>query len=74
MFARIICIADAFDAMSSNRCYRGCMQMDEIIAELQENAGKQFDPSMIGYMIDMVRDGFVEAVQRQYPFSFTKKA
>lgn len=70
LFARIICIADAFDAMSSNRCYRGCMEMDEIIVELKENAGKQFDPAIIGYMIDMIRDGFVDAVQRQYPFSF----
>ncbi len=72
LFARIICIADAFDAMSSNRCYRGCMEMDVIIAELQENAGKQFDPNIIGYMIEMIRDGFVAAVQKQYPFSFTQ--
>ncbi len=72
LFARIICIADAFDAMSSNRCYRGCMEMDIIIAELEENAGKQFDPNIIGYMIEMIRDGFVAAVQEQYPFSFTQ--
>lgn len=74
LFARIICIADAFDAMSSNRCYRGCMEMDVIIAELQENAGKQFDPSIVGYMIEMVQDGFVNAVQKQYPFSFAEAA
>ena len=72
LFARIICIADAFDAMSSNRCYRGCMEMEVIITELQKNAGRQFDPSIIGYMIEMIRDGFVDAVQKQYPFSFTE--
>lgn len=72
LFARIICIADAFDAMNSNRCYRGCMEMNVIIAELRENAGKQFDPNIIGYMIEMVQDGFVDAVQKQYPFSFTE--
>lgn len=72
LVARIICIADAFDAMSSNRCYRGCMSMDAIIEELQANAGKQFDPNIVEFMIEMIRDGFVDAVQRQYPFSFTQ--
>ncbi len=74
LVARIICIADAFDAMSSNRCYRGCMSMDAIIEELQANSGKQFDPNIVEFMIQMIRDGFVDAVQRQYPFSFTQAA
>ncbi len=68
--ARIICIADAFDAMSSDRCYRGNMDTESIIDELQQNAGKQFDPHIVGYMIEMIRDGFVSEVQANYPVSF----
>lgn len=60
--ARIICIADSYDAMSSKRCYRKPLQRDEILSELTENAGKQFDPSIVTYMIDMIQDGFVNLV------------
>lgn len=71
--ARIICIADAFDAMSSDRCYRGYMDTASIIEELKRNAGKQFDPHIVDYMIEMIQDGFVSEVQANYPFSFSSE-
>lgn len=61
LVARIICVADSFDAMSSARCYRKAMSMDYIIKELKENAGKQFDPAIVEYMLEMIQDGFAPA-------------
>lgn len=45
--ARILCVADSFDAMLSDRPYRKGMRFEEVIAELKENAGTQFDPLVI---------------------------
>lgn len=58
LVARIICVADSFDAMSSARCYRKAMSMDYIEKELKENAGKQFDAAIVEYMLEMIEDGF----------------
>ncbi|MBM4370350.1 MAG: GAF domain-containing protein [Deltaproteobacteria bacterium] len=46
--ARIICVADAFDAMTSSRPYRGAMGPGEAVEELQRGAGTQFDPRVVG--------------------------
>lgn len=60
LYARIICIADAYDAMSSNRCYRIRLSDEEIVAELITYSGKQFDPELVVYMMEMINDGFIE--------------
>lgn len=67
LYARIICIADSTDAMSSNRCYRDRLSDEQIIAELRENAGKQFDPDFIPHIVEMISEGFIEKVQKMYP-------
>jgi len=56
--ARIISIADAYEAMSSDRCYRKHLKKEEILKELRENSGGQFDPELVKYMIEMIEDGF----------------
>jgi len=65
--ARIICVADSYDAMSTNRCYRSHLSREEILRELHENAGGQFDPAVVKYMVDMIRDGFADGVLAQIP-------
>lgn len=45
--ARILCVADSFDAMLSDRPYRKGMKIDEVVAELEANAGTQFDPYIV---------------------------
>lgn len=45
--ARILCVADAFDAMLSDRPYRKGLRMDQVISELKKNAGTQFDPDTV---------------------------
>lgn len=45
--ARIMAIADAFDAMASNRAYRKPLPMDMIMNELKKGRGKQFDSALL---------------------------
>lgn len=46
MLARIIALADTFDAMSSNRSYRAAMSRAQVLVEIQKCAGTQFDPDL----------------------------
>ncbi len=62
LIGRIICVADCFDAMSSDRCYRKACDMDYIISEYQTKAGTQFDPKLAEIMLDMIKEGYVNKV------------
>ena len=55
--ARILAIADAFDAMTSDRPYRKALSLDAAIAELQDNAGSQFDPEMVNVFSRVIEEG-----------------
>ena len=57
LVARIICVADALDAMNSDRCYRNHLPKDVIISELERNKGTQFDPRLAQITIDMINNG-----------------
>ncbi|MDH7500907.1 MAG: HD-GYP domain-containing protein, partial [candidate division NC10 bacterium] len=45
--ARIIAVADAFDAITSSRCYRPAKSRDDAMAEMKREAGFQFDPRLL---------------------------
>ncbi|MHB8513443.1 MAG: HD-GYP domain-containing protein [Actinomycetota bacterium] len=45
--ARIFALADAFDAMTSNRPYRDALSIDEAVAEVRRASGTQFDPEVV---------------------------
>lgn len=47
-FARVVAVADAFDAMTSTRSYRRARPVPAALAELKRCAGSQFDPQMVG--------------------------
>ena len=53
--ARIIFVADAYDAMTSDRVYRDRLSDDEAISELERCAGSQFDPSIVDALADELR-------------------
>lgn len=57
LYARIICVADSFDAMTSVRCYRPKLPIETVIEELKKCSGTQFDPDIVPYMIKMIEDG-----------------
>ncbi|MBQ9545296.1 MAG: HD domain-containing protein [Clostridia bacterium] len=55
--ARIISIADAFDAMRSDRVYRKGLDDDTIRRELVNGSGKQFDPKLLKVFLEMFNEG-----------------
>ncbi len=59
LVARIICVADSFDAMNSRRCYRNKLSTECILFELESNKGKQFDPKIAGILLDLIKEGKV---------------
>jgi HD-GYP domain-containing protein (c-di-GMP phosphodiesterase class II) len=51
MFARIVCLSDAYDAMATDRPYKKAIPMDECRQILQRQAGPQFDPGLVELFI-----------------------
>jgi response regulator RpfG family c-di-GMP phosphodiesterase len=57
--ARIIAVADAFDAMTTDRPYRAALEFPTAIRVLRTKAGSQFDPEVVNAFIELVEiDGF----------------
>ena len=53
-FARIISVADSYDAMTSNRSYRKFLPQDVVRSEIEKNCGTQFDPNIAKCMISVI--------------------
>ena len=58
--ARIMAVADVFDAISEKRCYRDAMPMDKCFAIIKEGSGTDFDPVIADLFVE-IRDK-VEAI------------
>ncbi len=58
--ARIIGVADAFDAMTSNRIYRNALDMEDVLAEIRRCSGAQFDPKIAEILISLVDSGEID--------------
>jgi putative nucleotidyltransferase with HDIG domain len=68
-FARILSVADAFDAMTSDRLYRTKLGINEAIRQLVEGAGKQFDEDVVKVFAELVERNFDE-MKKELEFSF----
>jgi HD-GYP domain-containing protein (c-di-GMP phosphodiesterase class II) len=55
--ARILSIADSFDAMTSDRPYRKALPLECALSELRDNAGTQFDPALVEIFSHIIDDG-----------------
>ena len=55
--ARIIAVADAYDAMTSTRSYRGALPVEVVRGEIEKGKGSQFDPKFADIMIEMIDEG-----------------
>lgn len=53
---RILAVADAFDAMTSDRPYRKAMTVDAAIGELKKCSGSQFDPDIVDYFVNYIQN------------------
>jgi hypothetical protein len=58
LFSRIISVADGYDAMTSDRCYRKKLPMSMVREELIANSGTQYDPKVVKCMLDIMDSGF----------------
>jgi putative two-component system response regulator len=54
--ARIICVADSYDAMTSDRSYRKNLSQEKVRSEIAANIGIQFDPLAAKCMLDIIDD------------------
>ena len=59
--ARVLCIVNAYDAMTSSRCYRPSLPSSRAREEILLNAGTQFDPDMSRVFVQMLDDGEIVA-------------
>ena len=51
--ARIMAVADVFDAVSANRCYRGAMPIDQCFGIIESGIGQDFDPVIAQVFLDI---------------------
>ncbi|WEO95440.1 HD-GYP domain-containing protein [Streptomyces sp. FXJ1.172] len=66
--ARVVAVADAFDAMTSTRSYRRARPVETAVAELERCAGTQFDPRMVAALIRVLgRQGWHPTVTADEP-------
>jgi diguanylate cyclase (GGDEF)-like protein/putative nucleotidyltransferase with HDIG domain len=61
--ARILAIADSFEAMTSARPYRPALSLEEVVVELRQGAGLQFDPKLVEVFINIVEAGLPEKIK-----------
>ncbi len=66
--ARIINVADSFDAMTSHRGYREELSLEQAIAQLRQGRGTQFDPEIADLFIDILSD--YPAICRELAWTF----
>jgi diguanylate cyclase (GGDEF)-like protein/putative nucleotidyltransferase with HDIG domain len=62
LYARILCIADSFDAMISKRPYKDQYPLAYVLSELKAERGLQFDPKLIDVFVPLVNSGKVNAI------------
>ncbi len=65
--ARIITVADSFDAMTTKRPYRNSLSIEKVKKELKNNAGTQFDPELIKTFIEIIENNYneIENIQKR---------
>jgi HD-GYP domain-containing protein (c-di-GMP phosphodiesterase class II) len=55
LLCRLLAVADAYDAMTSDRLYRKAFPKETAIAELRNNAGTQFDPEIVELFLEILK-------------------
>jgi putative nucleotidyltransferase with HDIG domain len=65
--AKIVNVADAFDAMTTDRPYRAGLDTDEAVRQLEEKAGTQFAPEVVEVMVAALRSGRLSIAKNTSP-------
>jgi HD-GYP domain-containing protein (c-di-GMP phosphodiesterase class II) len=61
--SRVLAVADALEAMTATRVYRGALGLDRALENLLAAAGSQFDPEIVDVAVGLTRAGGLEALQ-----------
>jgi putative nucleotidyltransferase with HDIG domain len=70
LMARIVAVADSFDAMTTPRPYQAAMNSEYVLEIMKRLAGTRYDPSVVNALTVLVRSGAVEVRQMRIPVSF----
>ena len=62
--ARIVAVADVYDALSSKRCYKRAWSHDEVLNMLNEQSGQHFDPRCVQAFIGQLEE--VHTIQARF--------
>lgn len=62
--ARLLTVADAFDAMTSGRCYRPAVSRASAVRELYAQRGRHFDPQMVAAFIEVLKDAGMPVLRK----------
>jgi response regulator RpfG family c-di-GMP phosphodiesterase len=54
IFARIVAVADVFDALTHKRCYKEAWPIDKVISVMKEGSGSHFDPKVLNALMDNI--------------------
>jgi len=65
LWARIVSIADVYDALSCHRSYKEPWTQDQVFDELQKSSGSQFDPELVEIFV--ARREEMQAIRARYP-------
>jgi len=65
LMGRIICLADCFDAMTSNRTYRKALPLEVALTEIRRCSGTQFDPRLAESFLQVGAERFRELLREQ---------
>ncbi len=63
--ARIVSVADVFDALTSKRPYKHAWTVEEGMASIVAGAGGQFDPDVVAVFEQLGREGVVERIRQE---------
>lgn len=66
LFARIIGVADALDAMTSHRSYKKAMCVKDVEEELMRHSGTQFCPEVVNIAIELLRENSIKPLSETY--------
>jgi HD-GYP domain-containing protein (c-di-GMP phosphodiesterase class II) len=70
LFARMVAIADVFDALSSHRAYKEAWEPERVEAEMRKESGKAFDPELIEIFFE--RLDRIRAARARHPDQIAK--
>ncbi len=60
LLARCLAVTDTFDALTSDRPYKVCLNVNSALHEIENHSGTQFDPRVAGLFIKLAREGAVK--------------